>query len=64
MKIVLNCKEYLRYLEESEKEIHAWLVRNDITWNIIFHEKLSVPQVVCVILIVIGIAGLKILGKE
>ncbi|WP_197027113.1 hypothetical protein [Butyrivibrio sp. MC2021] len=27
-------------------------------------EKLSVPQVVCVILIVIGIAGLKILGKE
>jgi quaternary ammonium compound-resistance protein SugE len=30
----------------------------------IFNEKLSVPQVVCVILIVIGIAGLKILGKE
>ena len=31
---------------------------------ILFNEKLSVPQVVCVILIVIGIAGLKILGKE
>ena len=30
----------------------------------LFDEKLSVPQVVCVILIVIGIAGLKILGKE
>ena len=28
------------------------------------NEKLSVPQVACVILIVIGIAGLKILGKE
>lgn len=25
---------------------------------------LSVPQVVCVILIIIGITGLKILGKE
>ena len=30
----------------------------------IFHEKLSVPQVICVILIVVGIAGLKILAKE
>jgi quaternary ammonium compound-resistance protein SugE len=30
----------------------------------LFNEKLSVPQVICVILIVIGIAGLKILGKE
>ena len=30
----------------------------------LFNEKLSVPQVVCVFLIVIGIAGLKILGKE
>ena len=31
---------------------------------LLFNEKLSVPLVVCVILIVIGIAGLKILGKE
>ena len=31
---------------------------------LLFNEKLSVPQVVYVILIVIGIAGLKILGKE
>ncbi len=30
----------------------------------LFNEKLSVPQVICVILIVVGIAGLKILGKE
>ena len=29
-----------------------------------FHEKLSVPQVICVILIVVGIAGLKILAKD
>ena len=30
----------------------------------LFNEKLSFPQVVCVILIVTGIAGLKILAKE
>ena len=30
----------------------------------LFHEKLSVPQVICVILIIVGIAGLKILAKE
>ena len=30
----------------------------------LFHEKLSVPQVICVMLIVIGIAGLKILAKD
>ena len=30
----------------------------------LFHEKLSVPQVICVILIVAGIAGLKILAKD
>ena len=30
----------------------------------LFHEKLSVQQVICVILIVIGIAGLKLLAKE
>ena len=30
----------------------------------LFHEKLTVPQVICVILIVVGIAGLKILAKE
>ena len=30
----------------------------------LFHEKLSVPQVICVILTVVGIAGLKILAKD
>ena len=30
----------------------------------LFHEKLSVTQVICVILIVVGIAGLKLLAKE
>lgn len=30
----------------------------------LFQEKLSVPQVVCILLIVVGIAGLKLLGKE
>ena len=31
---------------------------------VLFHEKLTVPQVICVILIVVGITGLKILAKE
>ena len=30
----------------------------------LFNEKLSVPQVICVGLIVIGIVGLKLLAKE
>ena len=30
----------------------------------LFQEKLSIPQVICVMLIVIGIVGLKLLGKE
>ncbi len=30
----------------------------------LFNEKLSVPQVICVSLIVIGIVGLKLLSKE
>ena len=30
----------------------------------LFNEKLIVPQVICVILIVVGIVGLKLLGKE
>ena len=30
----------------------------------LFNEKISVPQVICVILIVVGIAGLKILTKD
>lgn len=30
----------------------------------LFHEKLSLPQSICVILIVVGIVGLKILSKD
>ena len=30
----------------------------------LFNEKLTVPQVICVILIVVGIVGLRLLGKE
>ncbi|MBR3645303.1 MAG: multidrug efflux SMR transporter [Lachnospiraceae bacterium] len=30
----------------------------------LFDEKLSIPQFICVILIVVGIAGLKLLSKE
>lgn len=30
----------------------------------LFHEKLSIPQIICVILIVTGIIGLKLLSKE
>lgn len=30
----------------------------------LFNEKLSIPQIVCVLLIVIGIVGLKLLTKE
>ena len=30
----------------------------------LFNEKLSLPQVICVILIVVGIAGLKLFVKE
>ena len=31
---------------------------------LLFHERLSLPQVLCVLLIAAGIAGLKLLGKE
>lgn len=37
------------------------IVGTSILGIVLFHEKLSLPQVVCVILIVIGIVGLKLL---
>ena len=40
------------------------LIPSIITGIFLFHEKLTVPQIICVILIVVGIAGLKILAKE
>ncbi|MBR5953678.1 MAG: hypothetical protein IKZ85_10490 [Pseudobutyrivibrio sp.] len=30
----------------------------------LFNEKISIPQIVCVLLIVIGIVGLKLLTRE
>ena len=37
------------------------IIGTSILGIVLFHEKLSLPQVVCVILIVVGIAGLKLL---
>jgi quaternary ammonium compound-resistance protein SugE len=40
------------------------IVGTSILGVLLFQEKLSLPQVVCICLIVIGIAGLKLLAKE
>ena len=40
------------------------IVGTSILGIVLFREKLSVPQAVCVLLIVIGIVGLKLLGKD
>ncbi len=40
------------------------IVGTSVLGIFMFHEKLSFPQVICIILIVAGIAGLKILSKE
>ena len=40
------------------------IVGTSVLGIFLFNEKLSVPQIVCVVLIVIGIAGLKLLSKE
>ena len=37
------------------------IVGTSILGIVLFHEKLSLPQVVCVLLIVVGIVGLKLL---
>lgn len=39
------------------------IVGTSILGIFLFQEKLSLPQVICVIMIVAGIAGLKLLGK-
>ena len=31
---------------------------------VIFHERLSISQIICVIMIVVGVVGLKLLAKE
>ena len=40
------------------------IVGTSVLGIFLFNEKLSVPQIVCVALTVIGIAGLKLLSKE
>lgn len=40
------------------------IVGTSVLGIVLFHEKLSFPQVICIVLIVIGIAGLKLLAKE
>ncbi len=40
------------------------IVGTSILGIVLFQEKLSVPQVICICLIIIGITGLKLLSKE
>lgn len=40
------------------------IVGTSVLGVFLFQEKLTLPQVICVMLIVVGIAGLKILAKE
>lgn len=40
------------------------IVGTTVLGVLLFNEKLSLPQVICVILIVVGIVGLKLLSKE
>jgi len=40
------------------------IVGTTVLGVLLFQEKLSAPQVICVILILVGIIGLKLLAKE
>lgn len=40
------------------------IVGTSLLGVVLFHEKLTVPQLVCVLLIVVGIAGLKLLSSD
>ena len=40
------------------------IIGTSILGVFLFQEKLSIPQVICVLLIAAGIAGLKLMGKE
>ena len=40
------------------------IVGTSVLGVFLFQEKLTVPQVICVMLIVVGIAGLKLLAKD
>ena len=40
------------------------IVGTSVLGIVLFHEKLSLPQVICVLMIVAGVVGLKLLAKE
>ena len=40
------------------------IVGTSVLGVLLFEEKLSIPQVICILLIVVGIVGLKLLSKE
>jgi quaternary ammonium compound-resistance protein SugE len=42
----------------------AGIIGTTVLGVLLFHEQLTFPQVTCLILIVTGIVGLKLLGKE
>lgn len=42
----------------------AGIIGTTVLGVLLFHEQLTFPQVICLILIVTGIVGLKLLGKE
>lgn len=42
----------------------AGVVGTSVLGMLLFQEKLTMPQVLCILMIVVGIAGLKLLGKE
>lgn len=42
----------------------AGVVGTSVLGVLLFQEKLTMPQVLCILMIVIGIAGLKLLSKE
>ena len=42
----------------------AGIIGTSVLGVFLFHEKLNLTQVICILLIVIGIAGLKLLGTQ
>jgi quaternary ammonium compound-resistance protein SugE len=40
------------------------IVGTTVLGTILFQEKLSLPQVICILMIVIGIVGLKLFGQD
>ena len=40
------------------------IIGTSVLGVLLFHEKLSVPQIICIVMIVLGIVGLKLLSKE